>query len=163
GSLPDGDIHRSSDAEGTDCAEEGLALGSHVQDCALQGLPASDRVGQQGTVVVKVNNGLCIAFALLVVVAPRVATAHHSFSAVYDINRTVSVQGVVTEFRLVNPHALMLMDVTDESGKVSKWTIEFDGRLNLTEHGWNDHTIVVGERVTVTGNPTHVGAPRIFF
>jgi len=112
---------------------------------------------------VKVNNGLCIAFAFLVVVAPRVATAHHSFSAVYDINRTVSVQGVVTEFRLVNPHALMLMDVTDQSGKVSKWTIEFDGRLNLTEHGWNDHTIVVGERVTVTGNPTHVGAPRIFF
>ena len=104
-----------------------------------------------------------LVFGLVTLAAPNLATAHHSFSAVYDINRTVSVQGVVSEFRLVNPHALMLMDVTDDAGKVSKWTIEFDGRLNLTEHGWNEHTIVVGERVTVTGNPTHVGAPRIFF
>jgi hypothetical protein len=55
------------------------------------------------------------------------------------------------------------MDVADESGKVAKWTVEFDGRLNLTEHGWHERTIVVGERVTVTGNPTHVGAQRIFF
>jgi hypothetical protein len=104
-----------------------------------------------------------LVFASIALVAPRLATAHHSFAAVYDISRTVSVQGVVTEFRFVNPHALMLMDATDESGKVSKWTVEFDGRLNLTEHGWNEHTIVVGQRVTVTGNPTHVGAPRVFF
>lgn len=102
-------------------------------------------------------------FGLLTLVAVHVVTAHHAFSPVYDIKRSISVQGVVTEFRLVNPHALMLMDVTDETGKVSKWTVEFDGRLNLTEHGWNEHTIVVGERVTVTGNPTHVGAPRLFF
>lgn len=92
-----------------------------------------------------------------------VAVAHHSFSAVYDIQRTVSVRGVITEFRFVNPHALMLVDATDDAGRVSKWTVEFDGRLNLTEHGWNERTIVVGERVTVTGNPTHVGAQRMFF
>jgi hypothetical protein len=112
--------------------------------------------------MVKAKTICVIVFGLMVITAGA-ATAHHSFSAVYDISRTVSVQGVVTEFRLVNPHALMLLDVADDSGKVSKWTVEFDGRLNLTEHGWNEHTIVVGERVTVTGNPTHVGAPRIFF
>ena len=104
-----------------------------------------------------------VFIGVITLAGPRVATAHHAFSPVYDGKRTISVQGVVTEFRLVNPHALMQMDVTDESGKVSKWTVEFDGRLNLTEHGWNEHTIVIGQRVTVTGNPTHVGAPRIFF
>jgi hypothetical protein len=112
---------------------------------------------------VKAKKRSLLVFASIALVAPRLAIAHHSFAAVYDISRTVSVQGVVTEFRFVNPHALMLMDATDESGKVSKWTVEFDGRLNLTEHGWNEHTIVVGQRVTVTGNPTHVGAPRVFF
>lgn len=104
-----------------------------------------------------------IVFGLLILVRPHAIMAHHSFSAVYDGNRTISVQGVVTEFRLVNPHALMFVDVTDESGKVSKWTVEFAGRLNLTEHGWNEHTIVIGERVTVTGNPMHVGGPRMAF
>lgn len=91
------------------------------------------------------------------------AMAHHSFSPVYDGNRTVTVAGVVTEFQLVNPHAHMALDVTEDSGRVTQWSVEFDGRLNLTNHGWNDDTIKVGERLTVTGNPTHTGSPRMFF
>jgi hypothetical protein len=57
----------------------------------------------------------------------------------------------------------MTVDVVDEAGKVVTWEVEFDGRLNLTNGGWNDATIVVGERVSVTGNPTHTGSPRLFF
>jgi len=91
------------------------------------------------------------------------ASGHHSFSAVYDASRTITVQGVVTEFRLINPHALMLMDVTDDSGKVVSWTVEFAGRLNLSEGGWTERTIVPGQRVSVTGNPTHVAGPRMAF
>ena len=41
--------------------------------------------------------------------------------------------------------------------------MEFAGRLNLTEGGWTERTIVPGQRVSVTGNPTHVPAPRIAF
>ena len=53
------------------------------------------------------------------------ALSHHSFSPVYDDQKTISVTGVVTQFRFVNPHVLMYMDVTDPSGKVAKWTVEF--------------------------------------
>jgi hypothetical protein len=89
--------------------------------------------------------------------------AHHSFSPVYDEGRSISVEGVVTEFEFINPHALMSMDVTDASGKVATWTVEFAGRLNLGEKGWTPQTIKAGERVTVTGNPTHTGSARMFF
>jgi hypothetical protein len=89
--------------------------------------------------------------------------AHHSFSPVYDGKRTITVSGTVTEFRLVNPHARMALDVTDAAGKVSQWKVEFDGRLNLTNHGWDDDTIKVGERLAVTGNPTHTGSQQMFF
>ena len=85
------------------------------------------------------------------------APAHHSFSPVYDGTRTVTVAGVVAVFRLVNPHALMAIDVTDDAGKVVTWEVEFDGRLNLTNGGWNDATIAAGEKLRVTGNPTHRG------
>lgn len=91
------------------------------------------------------------------------AHAHHAFSPVYDGSRTVTVAGVVTAFRLVNPHALMAVDVRDATGKVTSWEVEFDGRLSLTNGGWNDDTIKVGERVSVTGNPTHTDSPRMFF
>ena len=99
----------------------------------------------------------------VLLVSPTIARAHHSFSAVYDDKRTISVTGVVTEFRFVNPHALMAMNVTDEAGKTVKWTIEFAGRLNLSEVGWTADSIKSGERVTVTGNPAHSIQARLSF
>ena len=91
------------------------------------------------------------------------ASAHHAFSPVYDEQRLITVAGVVTQFRFVNPHAMMFMDVTDDAGKVVKWTVEFSGRLNLSNIGWTADSIKARERVTVTGNPTHTGSPRMFF
>jgi Family of unknown function (DUF6152) len=91
------------------------------------------------------------------------ASSHHAFSPVYDEKRTITVVGVVTQFRFVNPHAMMFMDVADESGKVLKWAVEFAGRLNLSNVGWTQDSIKTGEKVTVTGNPTHTGSQRMFF
>src|SRR5881409_1341405 len=91
------------------------------------------------------------------------ARAHHAFSPVYDEKRVITVAGVVTQFKFVNPHAMMFMDVTDEAGKVVTWAVEFAGRLNLSEVGWTADSVKAGERVTVTGNPTHTGSQRIFF
>jgi Family of unknown function (DUF6152) len=91
------------------------------------------------------------------------ARAHHSFAPVYDAKRTITVEGIVTQFRFVNPHAMMFMDVTDKEGKVVKWVVEFDGNLNLSERGWTADSIKAHERVTVTGNPTHTNSPKMFF
>ena len=101
-------------------------------------------------------------FAVLLVTGV-VLQSHHAFTPVYDANRTITVAGVVTEFRFVNPHAMMFMDVTDDTGKIVKWTVEFAGRLNLTEVGWTAKSIMPGERVTVNGNPTHTNSTRMSF
>ena len=105
----------------------------------------------------------CFSTFPLLLACVSTATSHHSFSAVYDDTRLVTVSGVVTQFKFVNPHAMMSMDVTDASGKISKWTVEFAGRLNLSNVGWTAESIKGGERVTVTGNPTHSGSERIAF
>jgi hypothetical protein len=105
----------------------------------------------------------CLLIIGVLLFSARIADAHHSFSAVYDDKRTISVTGVVLEFRFVNPHALMSMNVTDEAGKVVKWTVEFAGRLNLSEVGWTADSIKSGEQVTVTGNPAHSIPARISF
>lgn len=99
---------------------------------------------------------------VLILAAPE-AGSHHAFSPVYDEQRLITVAGVVTEFRFVNPHAMMFMDVTDEAGNVAKWVVEFAGRLNLADVGWTADSIKAGERVGVTGNPTHTGSQRMFF
>jgi Family of unknown function (DUF6152) len=58
---------------------------------------------------------------------------------------------------------MMFMDVPDDTGKVAKWTVEFAGRLNLSEVGWTADSVKAGERITVAGNPTHTGSQRVFF
>jgi len=93
---------------------------------------------------------------------PR-ALAHHSFAAVFDGSQTTSVEGVVTEFLFVNPHATMGLEVTDADGTRHTRIVEFDGELNLINGGWNGDTIRVGERVTVHGNPERSGGDRIWF
>ena len=104
---------------------------------------------------------LVIVAAMLACVT--VSHSHHSFSAVYDGTKQTTVTGVVTQFRFVNPHAMMSVDVADPSGKTAKWVVEFDGRLNLSNFGWTSDSIKSGERLTVTGNPSHTEANRLFF
>jgi len=99
----------------------------------------------------------------VLVLSATEASSHHAFSPVYDEKRLITVVGVVTQFRFVNPHAMMFMDVTDDAGTVVKWTVEFAGRLNLSEVGWTADSVKAGERITVTGNPTHTGSQRMFF
>lgn len=103
-----------------------------------------------------------LAVVLLAVPVDR-ARAHHAFSPVYDEKKVITVEGVVTEFRFVNPHAMMFMEVTDRSGKVVKWTVEFAGRLNLMEGGWTAQSIKPGDRVKVTGNPARKTDQLMFF
>src|SRR5581483_5164624 len=46
--------------------------------------------------------------ALLLLSGP--AFAHHG-SAAYDMSKTITVTGTVTEFQYINPHVLITMDV----------------------------------------------------
>src|SRR5262245_3994135 len=104
-----------------------------------------------------------LLFVLLLALAAVRTSAHHAFSPVYDSKRTITVDGVVTQFRFVNPHAMMLMEVKDKAGKVVTWNVEFAGRLNLEEAGWNAQTIKPGEHVKVTGNPAWKSDQRMAF
>jgi hypothetical protein len=103
------------------------------------------------------------ALAVCAFFGASMASAHHAFAPVYDGGKTVTVSGVVTSFHFVNPHASMTLDVADGANKTVSWIVEFDGRLNLTNKGWTESSVKVGERIKVTGNPTHTGSPRLFF
>jgi hypothetical protein len=105
-----------------------------------------------------------LALAGLLFLLPNtVSLAHHAFSPVYDGTRTVTIKGILTEFKLVNPHATMTLDVTNEAGKHETWTVEMAGLLSLSRQGWTEASVSLGEQLTVTGNPTHTGSPRIAF
>lgn len=85
--------------------------------------------------------------------AVAIGEAHHG-TAAYDPTTTVTVSGVVTEFKFVNPHVLVLWDAKDESGAVQHWSGERSGPNSMARNaGWNRNTIKPGDQVTVTGRP----------
>ena len=102
------------------------------------------------------------AGAVLVVVglllgAPSV-WGHHGL-AQFDMRHPVHMQGTVTDFQWINPHAYIHADLKDENGKVENWKLELGALGTLNRLGWSPNTVKRGDRVTVHGFRAKNGSP----
>ena len=88
--------------------------------------------------------------------------AHHGRSN-YDMSYIATVKGIVTGFEWINPHALIFFDVTDENGKIEKWTAETNSPNTLSRQGWNRNTVKTGDQITVVGHRVKGGGTYINF
>ena len=86
--------------------------------------------------------------------------AHHSIAA-YAVDEAREISGIVSEVRLVNPHAYFVLDVTDETGAVTSWRVETAAPAVLRRGGWDATTVRVGDRVAATGAPLASGDPEM--
>ncbi len=76
------------------------------------------------------------------------AFAHHPFSAEFDANAPLRLQGKVTEVNWSNPHVMIHM--TEANGSQS-WTLEAASTGDLARKGWTRDTLKVGDQITVEG------------
>ena len=79
------------------------------------------------------------------------AWAHHSFAAAFDMNSPVTVQGVIVQVRLENPHSWFFLDVKDASGKVDRWAFEAGTPSGMIRNGFKPGIIKAGAEVTIKG------------
>lgn len=93
---------------------------------------------------------LVVTGVALLVGSDRVL-AHHSFSATYDSSNKVEIEGVVKEFVWRNPHSFMRIDVTDKSGEVKTWALEWGSTNDLTQAQITRTTLKPGDKIVVTG------------
>jgi hypothetical protein len=99
-----------------------------------------------------------IAAGLLAV--PASVQAHHAFSAAFDENKPVNLQGIVTKVELVNPHAWIWIDVKGSDGKVVNWGIEGGPPTNLFRNGITKATLPVGTEIKVFGYQARNGESK---
>ena len=89
------------------------------------------------------------------------AYAHHNSASHYDLSKISEVEGVVTEYQLINPHARIYFDVTGENGEVKKWMAEGDAASVLLRRGWNGEELQPGDFIKMTGYPSRDGSQLI--
>ena len=90
--------------------------------------------------------------AAAALLAPTRVSAHHAFSAEFDENQPVRLEGVLTKMEWINPHAWLHLDVKDpKTGEVQKWLIEGGAPNNLLRRGFGKNTVPIGETIIMQG------------
>jgi hypothetical protein len=93
------------------------------------------------------------AALLAAALIPAAALAHHSFAVFFDEQKSVTITGVVTQFKFVNPHGVIVLQVKNKDGALEEWKVETNSPSILRRRGWAPDSIAAGETVTIEGWP----------
>jgi hypothetical protein len=85
---------------------------------------------------------------LLTSVSPR---AHHAFSAEFDINAPIRLQGTLAKWEMINPHSWFHIDVKSPDGTVATWMIEGGSPNQLIKAGVTKTTLKIGTELVIEG------------
>jgi len=89
------------------------------------------------------------AAAIVTSLSALPAGAHHS-TAAFDNSRVIKIEGTITQFRWINPHASIKIDGGTGKGL---WTIEMTAPNVLINDGWTRDALQIGDKVTIYANP----------
>ena len=106
---------------------------------------------------IKVAGVALAAMSLL----PLTASAHHSFSAEFDLQKPAHIEGVMVEMEWVNPHGWIYVDVTGSEGAVESWAIETGSPHNMAKRGLTKRDFRPGKEIIVGGFAAKDGTRKV--
>ena len=93
-----------------------------------------------------------VAFALF-----QVSTLAHHSNVGFAVETVLTANGVVKEWKWMNPHTWLIMDVEDGKGGVTEWAMEGRAPGVLLRAGWSRSVLKPGDKVTVHYSPAKDG------
>ena len=84
------------------------------------------------------------------------AAAHHS-TAMFDMQKSVTLSGTIKEFQWTNPHTWIVFEVPNAAGGTDEYGIEGMSPNYLARSGWDKHSLSSGEKVELTIHPLKDG------
>ena len=108
----------------------------------------------------KVKMTLPTGLLVTIVAVAAPVLAHHSFS-MFDMTKDVPYKGTVVEYKWVNPHVHVTLQVDADSGDpstVGTWDIEGASTNIMARQGWTRASFKAGDKVTVIAHPLKDGS-----
>lgn len=103
----------------------------------------------------------CVAIVTAVAMYSGAVQAHHGDAGRYNEHVT-TVVGVVAQWRFINPHSVLVLDVEDDNGNVTRWLGEIGNPTSLESRlGWDANTFQPGDRIEMTGRALKNGSPQM--
>jgi hypothetical protein len=94
-----------------------------------------------------------LGIAAFLTIGSGLAFAHHSVTALYLQDQTVTIKGTLKEFLWRNPHSLFKVEAPDETGALRLWVVEGAAPTQLAADGVTRTTLRPNDLVIVTGRP----------
>ena len=103
------------------------------------------------------KRAILLFHALILAAAAPGVHAHHSFAAEFDVDKPLTLEGVVVKMEWVNPHSWLHIDVPKKDGTVERWRIEGGAPSTLLRRGWNRNSLPPGTKVIVEAYQARTG------
>ena len=98
--------------------------------------------------------GLVVVGLVALAAAPLVA--HHAFSAEFDADRPLQLEGTVTKVEWINPHAWIHIETADGVA----WMIEGGTPNTLFRRGFTKDSLQIGAEIMVDGYQAKDGTQK---
>jgi len=104
-----------------------------------------------------------LSFLLAWLLGTPLAHGHHSTLGIYDLERIVEIEGIVTSVRWRNPHPSYTVAVVNENGATVEWNVEVGGAVStLRLRGVDRDVVEVGDRIRIAGESSTRGRDELF-
>ena len=98
-----------------------------------------------------VSVALALVASLAAIPTAKPVWAHHAFTAEFDIDRPLTLEGKLAVWEMINPHSWFHIDVEGPDGEVVRWEVEGGSPNQLIRNGVTQYTVPIGTVLVVEG------------